>query len=847
MAEGERIVQIKIEDQMKSAYIDYSMSVIVARALPDARDGFKPVHRRILFGMDELGVTSDKPYKKSARIVGDVLGKYHPHGDSSVYGALVHMAQPWALRYPLVDGQGNFGSIDGDSAAAMRYTEARLQKIAEDMMLDLDKETVDMVKNFDESLEEPSVLPTRIPNLLINGASGIAVGMATMMPPHSVKDSVDACIAYVENKNVDIEELIKIIKAPDFPTGGTIVGYAGVHDAYTTGRGRIVIRSKYEIETNGDRESIVITEIPYMVVKSDLIKKIAELVSTKKIDGITNLRDESDKDGMRIVIEIRKDCIANVVLNHLFKNTQLQSSFGVNNIALVGGRPKLLNLKEIIQCFVEHRHQVVIRRAIYEKRKAEERAHILQGLIIASDNIDEVVQIIKAASNRDAARQDLMNRFNLSDVQARAIVEMRLGQLTGLEQDKLHDEFKKVTDYIDYLTRLLADESMQMQVIKDELLEIREKYGDERRTAIEYSEDEFNPEDFYADEDVVVTVSHMGYIKRTSLNEFKTQNRGGIGSKGSSTRDQDFIEHIYYAKMHDTMMFFTNMGRCFWYKVYDIPEGNKTNKGRAIQNLLNIESGDAVKAFINVRGLDNKEFTGSHYIVMATRQGIVKRTSLSEYSRPRANGVIAVTVREGDELLKAVLTDGSKQLMLATSDGRAVRFAEDSVRAVGRSGMGVKGINVGEGNAVVGFVAVDPDDSGDIFALSQNGFGKRTALSEYPVASRGCKGVKTIKITDKTGALVAIDVMTDDEDLMIINKSGITIRIKATDIKTTSRNTQGLCLINLSKKNDRIASGTLVPHMDDEEAEAEGIESQAPDAGQPAEPDAQQTPDDNNE
>ena len=832
MAEGEQIIPVKIEEQMKQAYIDYSMSVIVARALPDARDGFKPVHRRILFGMSELGLTPDKEYKKSARIVGDVLGKYHPHGDSSVYDAMVHMAQSWALRYPLVDGHGNFGSIDGDSAAAMRYTEARMQKISEDLLVDIDKDTVDMQKNFDESLDEPTVLPTRVPSLLINGSSGIAVGMATLMAPHNIKDAIDACIAYVENENIDIEELIKVIKAPDFPTGATIVGYSGVRDAYLTGRGRIVIRSKYEIETIDGHECIVIKEIPYMVIKADMVTKIAEMATTKKIDGIIDVRDESSLErGIRIVIEIRKDCIPNVVLNHLFKNTPLQSSFCVNNIAIVDGHPRLLNLKDIIKCFIDHRHNVIIRRSQYEKRKAEERAHILEGLIIASDNIDEVISIIRAANSRDEARAKLIERFSLSDVQARAIVEMRLGQLTGLEQDRLRDEFKKVTDYIDYLTRLLADVAMQMDVIKQELIEVRDKYADERRTDIEYSDGEFNPEDFYADDDVVVTVSHMGYIKRTFLNEFKTQNRGGIGSRGSSTRDQDFIEHMYYARMHDTMMFFTSKGRCFWYKVYDIPEGNKTNKGRAIQNLLNIESDDKVRAFINVRGLDDKEYTQSHYIIMATRNGIVKRTSLSEYSRPRANGVIAITVREGDELLKAVLTDGSQHLILATSDGRALRFKEDTVRCVGRSGMGVKGINVGEDNTTVGFVSVDPDDTKDIFVLSERGFGKRSKLEEYSIQGRGCKGIRTLKVSDKTGSLVTIDTITDDDDLMIINRSGITIRIKATDIKVIGRATQGLSLINLSKKGDQIASGTVVPHVDDEQAEGAEIEPNNSDEG----------------
>ncbi|MCI5777844.1 MAG: DNA gyrase subunit A [Bacteroidales bacterium] len=825
MAEGEQIIPVKIEEQMKQAYIDYSMSVIVARALPDARDGFKPVHRRILFGMSELGLTADKEFKKSARIVGDVLGKYHPHGDSSVYDAMVHMAQEWALRYPLVDGHGNFGSIDGDSAAAMRYTEARMKKIAEDLLIDIDKETVDMQKNFDESLDEPTVLPTRVPSLLINGSSGIAVGMATLMAPHNIKDAIDACVAYVENPDVDIEELIKVIKAPDFPTGATIVGYSGVRDAYLTGRGRIVLRSKYDIETIDGRECIVIKEIPYMVIKADMVSKIAEMATTKKIDGIVDVRDESNLDrGIRIVIEVRKDCIPNVVLNHLFKNTPLQSSFCVNNIAIVNGHPKVLNLKDIIKCFVDHRHNVIIRRSEFEKRKAEERAHILQGLIIASDNIDEVIHIIRSASSRDEARAKLIERFSLSDIQARAIVEMRLGQLTGLEQDKLRDEYKRTTDYIDYLTRLLASVPMQMDVIKQELIEVRDKYADERRTNIEYSDGEFNPEDFYADDDVVVTVSHMGYIKRTFLSEFKTQNRGGIGSRGSSTRDQDFIEHMYYARMHDTMMFFTSKGRCFWYKVYDIPEGNKVNKGRAIQNLLNIESDDKVRAFINVRGLADKEFTQSHFIIMATRNGIVKRTSLDEYSRPRTNGVIAITVRDGDELLKAVLTDGNQHLVLATSDGRALRFKEDLVRCVGRSGMGVKGINVGEGNTTVGFVNVEPNDDKDIFVLSERGFGKRSKLDEYSIQGRGCKGIRTIKISDKTGNLVAIDTITDEDDLMIINRSGITIRIKATDIKVTGRATQGLCLINLSKKSDQIASGTIVPHVDEDEPQDDEAE-----------------------
>lgn len=828
MAEGENIIPVKIEEQMKQAYIDYSMSVIVARALPDARDGFKPVHRRILFGMSELGLTSDKEFKKSARIVGDVLGKYHPHGDTSVYDAMVHMAQGWALRYPLVDGHGNFGSNDGDGAAAMRYTEARLQKIAEDLLVDIDKDTVDMQKNFDESLDEPTVLPTRVPTLLVNGSSGIAVGMATLMAPHNINDAINACVAYVENPDIDIEELIKVIKAPDFPTGGTIVGYSGVRDAYLTGRGRIVVRSKYDIENIDGRDCIVIKEIPYMVIKSDLVSKIGELVSTKKIDGIVDINDLSNYEhGVRIVIEIRKDCIPNVILNHLFKNTPLQSSFCVNNIAIVDGRPQVMNLKDIIKCFVDHRHNVVIRRSQYEKRKAEERAHILEGLIIASDNIDEVISIIRGASSRDEARTKLMERFNLSDIQSRAIVEMRLGQLTGLEQDRLREEYKKVSEYIDYLTRLLADVKMQMDVIKQELIEVRDKYSDERRTTIEYSDGEFNPEDFYADDDVVVTVSHMGYIKRTFLNEFKTQNRGGVGSRGSSTRDQDFIEHLYHARMHDTMMFFTSKGRCFWYKVYDIPEGNKNNKGRAIQNILNIEGDDKVKAFINVRGLNDPEYTNSHYIVMATRDGIVRRTSLSEFSHPRNIGIIAIKIREEDELLKAILTDGKQQLMMASSDGRAICFAEETLRVMGRTSMGVRGIKLREGCKAVGFVSIDPEEPKDIFVLSEKGCGKRSKFDEYRFQARGGMGVKTLKITDKTGALIAVDTITDEDDLMIINRSGITIRIKATDIRVSGRATQGTSLINLSKKGDQIASGAIVPHEDEEEQPAEGEQGES--------------------
>ena len=815
----ERIIPVKIEEQMQTAYIDYSMSVIVARALPDARDGFKPVHRRILFGMDKLGNTYNQPHKKSARIVGEVLGKYHPHGDSSVYGALMHMAQPWSLRYTLVDGQGNIGSIDGDSPAAMRYTEARMQKMAEDMLIDIDKETVDMTKNFDESLDEPTVLPTRIPNLLINGASGIAVGMATNMAPHNLGNSIDAIIAYINNRDITIEELIPIIKAPDFPTGGIIYGYQGVKDAYLTGKGKIIIRSKCEFEVIDGHDCIVVTETPYMVNRSEMVSKIAQLVNEKKIDGISNIQDESDKK-TRIVIELRHDAMPQVVLNHLYKNTQLQSSFSVNNIALVHGRPKLLNLKDIITCFVEHRHDVVVRRARYDKRKAEERAHILEGLIIASDNIDEVVKIIRAASSTDEAKQNLMIRFNLDDIQTNAIVEMRLRQLTGLEQDKLRAEYAKVKELIEYLEKFLASEEMQMDKIKEELLEIKDKYNDERRTQIEYSAGEFNPEDFYADDEVVITVSHVGYIKRTLLSEFKAQNRGGMGSKGTGTRDQDFIEHLYFAKMHDTMMFFTKQGRCFWYKVYDIPEGNKQSKGRAIQNILNIEKDDQVKAFITVRGLNNPEYTNSHYIIMATKNGIIKKSLLTEYSRPRQNGIIALTVKDGDELLKAILTDGNNHLMLATLNGRANRFHESNIRCIGRTGAGVRGVTLdGHDDKVVGFIGLAEDEQANIFVLSANGYGKRSIVDDYRITNRGGKGVLNFRITDKTGPVIAIDKLTDDNDLMLITRSGITIRLVASEIRVTGRATQGVKLINLTKRNDSLASGTVVPHDDEEEHE----------------------------
>lgn len=826
MTEGEKIIPIKIEEQMKTAYIDYSMSVIVSRALPDARDGFKPVHRRILFGMNALGVASNQPHKKSARIVGDVLGKYHPHGDYAVYGALVRMAQPWSLRYMLVDGQGNFGSVDGDSPAAMRYTEARMQRIAEEMLVDIEKETVDFQKNFDESLEEPTVLPTRIPTLLVNGASGIAVGMATNMPPHNLTDAINAIIAYVEDHDISQDELIKIIKAPDFPTGGTIFGYSGVKEAYETGRGRIIIRSKCEIESEDGHDRIVVTEIPYMVNKAELVVKIVDLVNEKKIDGIAEVRDESDKSGTRIVIELRRDAIANIVLNHLYKNTALQSSFGVNNIALINGRPQLLTLQQMIKCFVDHRHEVVTRRSKFEKRKAEERAHILEGLIIASDHIDEVIKIIRAASNPDEAKNNLIERFNLSEIQARAIVEMRLRQLTGLEQDKLHAEFNKLQELIAYLTELLGSEAKRMEVIKEELLEIKEKYGDERRTNIEFSAEEFNPEDFYADEDMIITVSHMGYIKRTALAEFKAQGRGGVGSKGSNTRDADFIEHLYPAKMHDTMMFFTQSGRCFWQKVYDIPEGNKASKGRAIQNLLNIEKDDKVKAFITVRGLNDAEYINSHYIMMGTRNGVIKRCLLENFSRPRTNGIIAITIKDGDELLQAILTDGTNEVMMATRSGRAIRFHETKIRVIGRTGAGVRGITLDDDNdSVVGFIGIKPDMESDILVLSENGFGKRSNVDEYRITNRGGKGVKTIKITEKTGTLIAIDKISNDNDLMIINKSGITIRIPASDITVSGRATQGVKLINLAKKNDSIASGGVVPHEEIEENREEANEN----------------------
>ncbi|MCL2072418.1 MAG: DNA gyrase subunit A [Marinilabiliaceae bacterium] len=819
MIEDERIIKINIEDEMKSAYIDYSMSVIVSRALPDVRDGLKPVHRRVLFGMNELGVTSTKAHKKSARIVGDVLGKYHPHGDSSVYNAMVRMAQEWSLRYPLVDGQGNFGSMDGDSPAAMRYTEARLSKISEETLVDIEKETVDFQLNFDDTLKEPTVLPTKIPLLLINGASGIAVGMATNMAPHNLADSIDAITAFIDNPQIEIEELISVIKAPDFPTGGIIYGYQGVKQAYLTGRGRVVLRAKTEFETDKNgRNKIVATEIPYNVNKAELIKKIADLTNEKKIDGISDVNDETDRHGMRIVVDLKKDAIPNVVLNHLFKHTEFQSSFSVNNIALVKGRPRLLNLKEIISCFVEHRHEVVTRRTQFELRKAEERLHILEGLIIASDNIDEVIRIIRAAETPNQAIEELIKRFQLTEIQARAIVEMRLRQLTGLEQEKLRDEHSKTVAEIARLKEILEHVHLRMAIIKQELLEIKEKYKDERRTEIVFATEEINPEDFYADDEMVITISHLGYIKRTPLAEFKTQNRGGVGSKGSSTRDEDFIEYIYPASMHHTMLFFTKKGLCFWLKVYQIPEGTKSSKGRAIQNLLNIDADDAVKAFIRVKNLGtDMEFTNSHYIVMATKKGLLKKTLLSQYSRPRQNGVYAIVIREGDELLEARLTNGRNEIIMATLSGRAIRFNETKVRSVGRKSMGVKGVTLSsENDEVVGMVCIKNVNE-NILVVSEKGYGKCSKIEDYRITNRGGKGIKTMRITPKTGNLISIKNVSDDNDLMIINKSGITIRLAVANIRVMGRATMGVRLINLDKKNDEIASVAKVASEKEEE------------------------------
>lgn len=805
MIEGEKIIRINIEEQMKSAYIDYSMSVIVSRALPDVRDGLKPVHRRVLFGMNELGILSNRGYKKSARIVGEVLGKYHPHGDSSVYFTMVRMAQEWSLRYPLVDGQGNYGSVDGDSPAAMRYTEARMAKIAEEMLADLDKNTVDFQPNFDESLNEPTVLPTKIPQLIINGSSGIAVGMATNMPPHNLSDTIDATIAYIDNRDISIQEIIEIIKAPDFPTGGIIYGYQGVQEAFETGRGRIVLRGKLHIENEGGRQKIVITEIPYMVNRAEMIQKTADLVNEKKIEGISNVNDESDREGMRVVYDLKRDAMSNVVLNQLYKYTPLQTTFNVNNIALVNGRPKMLNIKELIHYFVEHRHEVVIRRTQFELEQAEKRAHILEGLIIASDNIDEVISIIRSSSTPDEARERLMSRFELTEIQARAIVDMRLRQLTGLEQDKLRKEYDEIMQQIDYFKRVLSEISLRMEIIKNELLEIKAKYGDKRRTELIPNAEEFNPEDFYADEDMVITISHLGYIKRTPLTEFRTQGRGGVGSKGSSTRDEDFLEHIFIASMHNTLLLFTEKGKCYWLKVYQIPEGTRASKGRAIQNVLNIENDDKVLTFINVKTLADAEFINNNYIILATKKGIIKKTTLEAYSRPRQNGVNAITIKEGDQLLEARLTNGENEIMIAVKSGKSIRFNERTVRPIGRTASGVRGITLGnENDEVIGMVCVNNENE-DVLVISANGYGKRSKIDDYRITNRGGKGVKTINITEKTGDLIAIKNVSNNNDLMMITENGLTIRLAVSSISILGRATQGVRLINL-KEDDRIAS-----------------------------------------
>lgn len=831
MADGEKIIQINIEDEMKSAYIDYSMSVIVSRALPDVRDGFKPVHRRVLYGMQDLGVLSNRPYKKSARIVGEVLGKYHPHGDSSVYDTMVRMAQEWSLRYPLVDGQGNFGSVDGDSPAAMRYTEARFKKITEEMLEDLDKETVDFKPNFDDSLEEPSVLPTKIPNLLVNGAAGIAVGMATNMAPHNLTEVIDGIVAVIDNKELSDDELLQFVKAPDFPTGGIIYGYEGVRDALLTGRGRIVMRGKAEIEELQGREQIVVTEIPYQVNKAEMIKKIAELVNDKKIEGISDIRDESDRNGMRVVFEIKRDAIANVVLNKLYKFSSLQTSFSVNNICLVDGRPRLLNLREIIDQFILFRHDVVVRRTKYELRKAEERAHILEGLIIASDNIDEVIEIIKSSDSPDHARERLSDRFGLSEIQTRAIVDMRLRQLTGLEQDKLRSEYEDLMKLIADLKDILAREERRMQIIKDELIEVRTKYGDARRSKIEYSASEMRMEDLIADEEVVVTISHAGYIKRTNLTEYKVQNRGGMGSKGSATRDKDFLEHLFVATNHNYLLIFTEKGRCFWMRVFEIPEGNKLAKGRAIQNLINIPQDDKVKAYVKVQDLTDKEYINNNFIIMCSKHGVIKKTSLEAYSRPRTNGINAITIREGDELLEAKLTNGTNEIVLATSLGRAIRFNESTVRPMGRNASGVRGVSLaGAHDEVIGMICVE-DIYSTILVVSEKGYGKRTFLNDpedkepvYRITNRGGKGVKTLNITEKTGKLLSIQNVFDEDDLMIITKSGVTIRMHVDTIRTMGRAAQGVKLINL-KNNAEIAAIARVPRSEDEDEEDEVLDA----------------------
>ncbi len=823
-----RIIPINIEEQMKSAYIDYSMSVIVSRALPDVRDGMKPVHRRILYDMSaELNLYSDKPTRKSARIVGDVLGKFHPHGDMSVYDAMVRLAQDWSMRYPLVDGQGNFGSMDGDSPAAMRYTEARMKKITDEVMADIDKETVDWTLNFDDTIPEPTVLPTKIPLLIVNGASGIAVGMATNMAPHNLSEVVDACCAYIDNPEITGEELLHYVKGPDFPTGGIIYGYEGVKEAMLTGRGRVMMRAKTDIEhTPSGRECIVITEIPYMINKAEMIKKIADMINDKKIDGISYINDESDRNGLRIIIILKHDAVASVVLNTLFKNTPLQTSFAVNNIALVNGRPQMLPMRDLIKYFIEHRHDVVVRRTRFDKRKAEERLHIVQGLLIAQDNIDEIVRIIRASQTPDAAKQTMIERFALSDIQASAIIEMRLRALTGLERGKLLAERDELEKLIAHLTEVLANVGLQMQIIKDELLEMKEKYGDERRSEIVYASEEFNPEDFYADDDMVITISHMGYIKRTPLAEYRTQNRGGVGAKGSATRDEDFIEHIYVASMHNTMLFFTEKGRCYWLKVYEIPEGARSSKGRAIQNVIQIEPDDKVRAYINVKSLADAEYVNDNYIIMCTKDGTIKKTKLEAYSRPRQNGVNAIVIREGDQLIEAKLTSGNAEVLIAARDGKAIRFNESTVRPIGRVGAGVRGISIEDGDEVVGMICVEPDSKQDVLVLSENGYGKRTDLDEYRITNRGGKGVKTINITEKTGKLISIQAVTDDNDLMIINRSGLTIRTAVSQIRLAGRATQGVRIINL-REGDAIASVMAVPAAGEEEEvqPAEGVET----------------------
>ena len=829
-----RIIPINIEEQMKSAYIDYSMSVIVSRALPDVRDGLKPVHRRILYDMSaELNLYSDKPTRKSARIVGDVLGKFHPHGDVSVYDAMVRLAQEWSMRYPLVDGQGNFGSMDGDSPAAMRYTEARMRKITDEVMADIDKETIDWTLNFDDTIQEPTVLPTKIPLLIVNGASGIAVGMATNMAPHNLSEVVDACCAYVDNPDITGEELLQYVKGPDFPTGGIIYGYEGVKEAMLTGRGRVVMRARTEIEhTPSGRECIVVTEIPYMINKAEMIKKIADMINDKKIEGISYINDESDRNGLRIIIILKQDAVASVVLNTLFKNTPLQTSFAVNNIALVNGRPQLLSMRDLIRYFIDHRHDVVVRRTRYDKRKAEERLHIVLGLLIAQDNIDEIVRIIRSSQTPDAAKQTMIERFDLSDIQASAIIEMRLRALTGLEHGKLTAEREELETLIARLQKILENESEQFRIIKEELLEMKAKYGDERRSEIVYASEEFNPEDFYADDDMVITISHMGYIKRTPLAEYRTQNRGGVGAKGSATRDEDFIEHIYVASMHNTMLFFTEKGRCYWLKVYEIPEGARSSKGRAIQNVIRIEPNDKVRAYINVKRLDDREYVDSNYIIMCTKDGTIKKTKLEAYSRPRQNGVNAIVIREGDQLIEAKLTSGAAEVMIAAKEGKAIRFNEATVRPIGRVGAGVRGISLEGDDEVVGMICIEPDDKHDVLVLSENGYGKRTDLDEYRITNRGGKGVKTINITEKTGKLISIQAVTDENDLMIINRSGLTIRTSVEQIRLAGRATQGVRIINL-REGDAIASVMAVPASEEEPADMG--EATGEDAATPAE------------